>query len=140
MLFSGFAFGQEEPCDEDISDKAIKLYEKGSNKKKYDKYQRMRYLKEALEEEPDYVAANFTIAIERIKTAKYEGTSFKPAEQNLLTVERLCPNHHSDVYYYLAAIFLGRKDYGLAVKYQKLFFCPMRDNFAYHRHIFEDLY
>lgn len=127
-LISNSVLAQEENCDEDVSAKAVKLYEKGSNKKKYDKYDRLRYLKEALEEEPDYVAANFTLAIERIKTAKYEGTSFKPAEDNLLAVERLCPNYHSDLYYYLAEIFLGRKDYALAVKYQKKFLNFLSDD------------
>lgn len=111
---------QEQSCDEDLSPKAVKLYEKGTDKKT-DKYKRVGYLKDALEIEPDYIAANFAIAIEKIKTAKYEGNSFKPAEEHLLKVAINCPNFHSDVFYYLAEIALGRKEYAQAVSYQKQF-------------------
>ena len=111
---------QEQSCDEDLSPKAVKLYEKGTDKKT-DKYKRVGYLKDALEIEPDYIAANFAIAIEKIKTAKYEGNSFKPAEEHLLKVAINCPNFHSDVFYYLAEIVLGRKEYAQAVSYQKQF-------------------
>lgn len=121
-------FGQEEPCDADIGKKAMKLYEKGSNRKKNDKYKRLKYLKEALELEEDFAAAHFALAEERIRTAKYEGSSFAPAEQNLLAVERICPQFHSDVYYLLAEIYLGRKAWQKAVEYQKKFLAFLSDD------------
>src|SRR5690606_11227250 len=56
-----------------------------------------------------------------IKLAKFEGTSLKPAEENLLQVVNLCPNYHSDTYYYLSQILLGKKEYSQALYYQKKF-------------------
>lgn len=128
ILIGFYGQTQDAICDEDISTKAVKLFEKGDNKKKYDKVKRMQFLGQALEIEPDYVAANFSIAIEKIKTAKYEGTSFKSAEEHLLKVAEICPNYHSDTYYYLAQLALGRKEYARAVTYQKQFLNFLSDD------------
>jgi|TARA_B110000046_G_scaffold6499_1_gene6830 outer membrane protein OmpA-like peptidoglycan-associated protein len=113
-------YGQDEGCFEDVSEKAIKLYQKGSDKK-INKLKRLKYLDEAIEAEEDFGPAHFRLAIEKIKTARYNGTSFKASEDHLLNAERNCPEFHSDIYYYLAEIYLGRKEYEKAVYYQKIF-------------------
>lgn len=120
ILIGQVLFGQNY-CQQDVDPKALKLYEKGSNKKKYDKSQRLQFLREAIEIQDDYADANFLLAIERIKTARAEGSSFKTALRNLEIVAQVCPNYHADVYYYIGAIYMGQQQYAEAIKYQEKF-------------------
>ncbi len=110
-----------QECDEEVSDKAKKLVEKAKNKKKYDKAKRLTFLRSALDEEEDYAEANFILAIETIKTQRSKGGSFSTAANYLEKVKQLCPNYHSDVYYFLGAIYLGQKEYAKALENEQLF-------------------
>ena len=66
LLFSSSA--QEETKCQDIDNKkAVKAYQQGIDKKNK-KEERLVFLKQAIDEEPDYVDANFAFAQERIKT------------------------------------------------------------------------
>ncbi|MBD78495.1 MAG: hypothetical protein CL840_06220 [Crocinitomicaceae bacterium] len=116
-----FASYSQEECDEDVSQKAVNLCTKGKDKKKYSKEKRMAYLRDALEEEEDFAEANFLLGIETIKTAMYKGTGHGAAIKYFEKTATLCPEFHSDMYYYLGAIYYGRNDYENAVKYQEKF-------------------
>lgn len=120
--FTGIiAFAQDEkPCQEIDNKKAVKAYEQGIDRKNK-KEDRLAFLKQAIELEPDYVDANFAFAEERIKTMIYEDAPFKPVEQYFLKVIELCPNYHSDPYYYLGFIAYEESQWDNAVKYLKLF-------------------
>lgn len=62
----------EKPCQENNKNKkAVKAYTQGIDKKNK-KDERMRFLKEAMDLEPDYVDANFAYAEERIKTMIFD--------------------------------------------------------------------
>jgi outer membrane protein OmpA-like peptidoglycan-associated protein len=122
LTFESFAQkkkGEEEKvsCVEVTQAKAIKLYKQSLDKSKYEKKQRMDFLKQAIEIEPDYVEALSIYAHELIKTARFEGTSFKPAEKYLLRVVELCPDYDNYAYYYLGQIALGAKKYADAAKH-----------------------
>ena len=110
-----------QECDEDISEKATKLVDKAKDRKKYDKAKRLVFLRAALDEEEDYAEANFMLAIEKIKTQKSKGGGYSTVIKYLERVKLNCPNFHSDVYYYLGAIYLGQKKYALALENQQLF-------------------
>lgn len=115
------AFSQDETkCQEIDNKKAKKAYEQGIDKKNK-KEQRLEFLKQAMELEPDYVDANFAFAEERIKTMIYEDSPFKPVEPYLKKVIEICPNYHSDPYYYLGFIYYEEENWDESAKYLKLF-------------------
>ncbi len=118
--FTASAQDEEKPCQEIDDKKALKAYEQGLDKK-FKKEERLAFLKQAIELEPDYVDANFAYAMERIKTLIYQNAPFKPVEANLKKVIELCPNYHSDPYYYLGFIAYEESNWDDAVKYLKLY-------------------
>lgn len=121
VVMANLLFGQTSECDEEVSEKAKKLVEKAKDRKKYDKAKRVEFLRSALEEEEEYIEANFMLAVEILKTAKAEGGGHSRAIKYLDRIVNNCPDYHSDVYYYLGAIYNGKLDYLKAVGYQKKF-------------------
>ena len=121
LINTGTLAQNEKGCPEVSDKKAIKLYEQGKNKKKYDKKQRLEFLRQAVELEADYVEALYLLADEQIKTAKFEGTSFNPAEKHLLKVIEVCPEYNPYAYSYLGQISYGSKKYSEAYKYLEKF-------------------
>lgn len=114
-------FAQDEaPCQEIENKKAKKLYEQGIDKKNK-KEQRLAFLKQAIDLEPDYVDANFAYADERTRTLIYEGAPFKPVEPYYKKVIEICPKYHSDPYYYLAFIYYEEENWVESAKYLKLY-------------------
>ena len=122
LSFTGtIAMAQDEkPCQEIENKKAVKAYTQGIDKKNK-KDERMKFLKEAMDLEPDYVEANFAYAEERIKTMIFDDAPFKPVEPYFKKVIELCPNYHSDPYYYLGFIAYEEEKWDDAVKYLKQF-------------------
>lgn len=111
---------EEKKCQEIDNKKAVKLYEQGLDKKNK-KEQRLAFLKQALDLEPDYVDANFAFAEERIKTLIYEDAAFKPVEAYYKKVIEICPKYHSNPYYYLGFIAYEEEKWDDAVKLLKQF-------------------
>lgn len=115
------SLGQDEKkCQEIDNKKAEKLYQQGIDKKNK-KEERLAFLKQAIEMEPDYVDANFAYAEERIKTLSYENALYKPVEQYFKKVIEICPKYHSDPYYYLGYIYWEDENWAEAEKYLRLF-------------------
>jgi outer membrane protein OmpA-like peptidoglycan-associated protein len=108
----------EEKCQTIDNKKAVKLYQQGIDKKNK-KEERLAFLKQAIELEPDYVDANFAFASERIRTLIYEDAPFKPVEQYLKKVIEICPQYHSDPYYYLGFIYYEEENWAESEKYLK---------------------
>ncbi|MBA3704950.1 MAG: hypothetical protein H0W84_03330, partial [Bacteroidetes bacterium] len=117
FVFSSYA-QDEKPCQEIENKKAVKLYEQGIDKKNK-KEQRLAFLKQAIDLEPDYVDANFAYADERIRTLIYENAAFKPVEPYLQKIIEVCPKYHSDPYYYLGFIRYEEEKWAEAAKYLK---------------------
>lgn len=108
---------ERESCVEVTDKKALKLYEQGKDKKKYDKRQRMDFLKEAIDIEPDYVEALYLYGEELIKTAKADGTSYKIAEKYIQKVAELCPDYDHYTFFFLGQIAYTSDKYSESVKY-----------------------
>lgn len=119
FLASFISFAQDETkCQEIENKKAKKLYEQGIDKK-YKKEERLAFLKQAMELEPDYVDANFSFASERLRTLSINEEKYKPVEPYLKKVVEICPKYHSDPYYYLGFIAWEDENYDDCIKYLK---------------------
>ena len=88
-------------CPETESKEAKKNYLKGTDKNKYNKQERLSYLRKALELDEDYVQANFAYAQELIRTLTADNKPYQPAESYFLKVIEHCPHYHSNPYYYM---------------------------------------
>ncbi len=108
---------QDTACSSTDDKKALELYQKGTDKKKYQKEERVAFLKQAIEMEPNYVPANFALAEEFIKTAYLNQAPFDPAVPYFLTVINTCPHYHSDPYYYIGIACYEANKYADAVTY-----------------------
>jgi outer membrane protein OmpA-like peptidoglycan-associated protein len=101
--------------------KAIQLYKKAQDMQKYTKQERMVFLKQVLDMEPDYLDANFTYAEELMKDEGYENTSFAPAVVYYQKVLQLCPHYHSDPYYFIGFNYYDEEKYADAITYLQKF-------------------
>ena len=70
---------KKNTCPPPENKKAISLYEKGSNKKKYEKPERLKYLQEALQLEPNYAEAAMFLGNEIIVKCKLDNLPFSKA-------------------------------------------------------------
>jgi outer membrane protein OmpA-like peptidoglycan-associated protein len=108
-------------CNDNIDKKALKLYEKALDKKKYKKPERIEFLMKALEIEPEFAEANLYLAKEMIVRAKLEDLSFKPMLPYYYKAIASCPQIHSSPYYYIGFIYYEDLKNDSAVKYLKKF-------------------
>ncbi|HTB06246.1 MAG TPA: OmpA family protein [Bacteroidia bacterium] len=108
-------------CQEMDDKKAVDLYKKGLDMKKYKKEERMAFLKQAMDLEADYVDANFTYGEELIKTANLNQTPFDPAVPFFMKVIQQCPKYHSDPYYFIGASYYDAEKYEDAITYLQKF-------------------
>jgi outer membrane protein OmpA-like peptidoglycan-associated protein/tetratricopeptide (TPR) repeat protein len=102
--------GSEEP-------KAMKQLEVARDRKKNDKAKRMDALRKAIEEDPNCAEAHYCYGLELLRTALMDDQSIKNAEFELSETVRICSDFHSEPYYFLASIALGKADYEKAVTY-----------------------
>src|SRR5882762_1500227 len=126
------AFSQDDEkkseCQTIEDKKAIKLYEKGCDKKKYNKDERMNFLREAMKLEEDYVAANYQYATELLIHMRLDNIPFKAAEPFLLKVIQICPEYHSDPYYYLGFSAWEQEKWDECTKYMEKFIAFKADD------------
>jgi outer membrane protein OmpA-like peptidoglycan-associated protein len=108
-------------CNEISNKKAIDLYRKGTNKKKYSKQERMEFLRKCVEIEPDFAEAWWAAAKEIIVRCKLENSSFSPAVPFLMRAIAICPKIHSDPYYYIGFDFYEKMQNDSAIRYLNLF-------------------
>jgi outer membrane protein OmpA-like peptidoglycan-associated protein len=121
VLVFGKLYAQDEKqCGGTENPKALKAYQDGTNKK-YKKEERLDFLKKAIEMDENYADAQFAYAMERIKTLIYQNTAFKPTEPYFKKVLELCPQYHSNCYYYLGFIYYEEENWAEATKYIKQF-------------------
>lgn len=124
--FSLKTFSQEEDegaskfCG-DVDKKAMKLYEKSIDKKKYKKPERLAFLRECLEIEPDFPEANLAMAREIVVHSKLENKSFAPAIPYFLKAIASCPQIHSEPYYYIGFNYYEEMKNDSAIKYLEKF-------------------
>jgi len=124
---SGFLFAQDDDapskklCNEDLNKKAIAFWEKGTDKKKYKKPERLDFLKKALELEPDFAEAHLAMGFELAARCKLENRAFTPTLPFFYKAISNCPQIHSEPYYYIGFDYYERHMNDSAIKYLKKF-------------------
>lgn len=109
--------GGKKWCNEDIPKKVMALYEKGTDKKKYKKPERLKFLMEAIDAEPDFAEANLAMGLELAARCKLEEKAFTPTLPFFYKAISRCPQVHSEPYYYIGFDYYERAIYDSAVKY-----------------------
>lgn len=112
---------KKSPCAEVANKKAVKLYEKGIDKKNHNLEEKVHFLKEAVELEPDYAEALYALGDGQRRLAKVKGLSYKPMEESFLKVLALCPDYNPYVNFYLGQFYYSKEDYPNTIKYLKVF-------------------
>ncbi|MBL4752922.1 MAG: OmpA family protein [Flavobacteriales bacterium] len=107
---------EEEECEKVQNTKAEKLYKKAEAIAKKDKAQQVGFLKEAIQEEPDFIDAYWKLA--RIAMGR---ESYKSALKHLEKVLELCPTYDLYVHYHLGRIYYGAEEYAKAVRHMAEF-------------------
>lgn len=113
--------GTSKFCRDDIDKKAMALYLKGTDKKKYKKPERLEFLVKALEIEPDFAEANLALGLEIIVRLKLENVSFAPAVPYFQKAIAACPQVHSEPYYYIGFDYYEKEKDDSAKKYLQKF-------------------
>lgn len=101
--------------------KALKLFEKAQDKKKYKKPERLAFLRECLAIDEDFPEANWAMAKEIIVHCKLEDKPFSPAVPFMLKAIASCPQIHSEPYYYIGFSFYEEMKNDSAIKYLEKF-------------------
>jgi len=119
LLFS-LSISAQETCEFIASSKVQKLLDNSFDSKKYKTEERIEFLEKALDEAP-----NCLPCLQRIGEIQYRvalrGGSFATSKQNLEKLIELCPEFHSEPYYYLGAMNYADKEYDKAEKYFEKF-------------------
>lgn len=125
FIFGSLSLAQEEEkkstCPEPDEKKAVDLFKKGTDKKKYKKPERLKFLEEALALEPDYAEAAMSLGNEIIVKCKLDNLPFSSARPYFLIAVKACPKIHSEPYYYIGFSFYEDAKNDSAVKYLEEF-------------------
>lgn len=108
-------------CQEIDNKKAIKLFEKATNKKKYKKPERLDFLRACLESEPDFAEANLAMGNEIVVTCKLNNKPFSAATPYFQRALSLCPQLHSEPYYFIGFNYYEDLKNDSAIKYLEKF-------------------
>ncbi len=125
LFLGSFAMAQDEEkkstCPEPDDKKAVELYKKGTDKKKYHKPERLNFLQEALKIEPAYAEASMALGNEIIVKCKLDNLPFSTARPQFLAAVNACPKIHSEPYYFIGFSFYEDAMNDSAIKYLNLF-------------------
>jgi outer membrane protein OmpA-like peptidoglycan-associated protein len=108
-------------CTELSDKKAIANYEKGKDRKKYKKPERLQFLMKALELEPDFAEANLAMGLELAARSKLENKPFTPTVPYFYKAIAICPQIHSEPYYYIGFDYYEKAMNDSAIKYLQKF-------------------
>lgn len=125
-LFIGLFFivvsaASQDECGMSDNKKAVKAYEKATDKKKYGYGERLTFFNEALSIDPDFTRARWDKTFIRIKKARGSQKPYQAALNDLLQVAANCPNVHSALYFFIAEIYMNSGDYANAAEYYTQF-------------------
>lgn len=115
-------------CQDITNKKAISLYEKGTDKKKYQKPERLDFLKKSMELEPDFAEPYLAAGLEFIARFKLEEKPFTPTIPFFMKAIGLCPQIHSEPYYYIGFDYYERRLNDSAIKYLEKFIAFKDEN------------
>ena len=125
FVLSSFSWAQEDEkksaCPEPENKKARDLYKKGSDKKKYQKSERVKFLQQALELEPGYAEAAMLLGNEIIVKCKLDNLPYAAALPYFKAAVSACPQIHSEPYYYIGYSYYEDAKNDSALKFLNLF-------------------
>ncbi|MBI4930412.1 MAG: OmpA family protein [Bacteroidetes bacterium] len=110
------------------TDEAKKLYEKSRDKKKYQYDERIKFIEQAVEEDPNYAPANYELGMHWQRRADESGADCEKCEKYFRAVILNCPKYHSNPYFFLGYMFYQQGNFDSAMKYTKLFLDFKEDN------------
>lgn len=124
FCFSFSLFSQEDSgklCQEISNKKAVSFYEKGKDKKKFKKPERLEFLMKAIQLEPDFAEAHLAMGLELAARCKLESKPFTQTLPFFLKAISACPQIHSEPYYYIGFDYYERMMNDSAIKYLNKF-------------------
>ena len=128
ILFISFqSFSQDEDegtkkfCQEIDNKDALKLYEKATDKKKYKKPERLEFLRKCIASEPEFAEANLAMGNEIVVTCKLNNKAFSQAIPYFYRVIAVCPQLHSEPYYFIGFNYYEEGKNDSAIKYLEKF-------------------
>lgn len=125
FIFSLSISAQEEHardlCNEMTNKKAFALFMKGTDKKKYEKPERLKFLMEAIDIEPDFADAHFALAHEIMVRCMLEEKPWAPTVPFYMAAIKSCPQIHSEAYFYIGYSFYEEFKNDSAIRYFNLF-------------------
>lgn len=131
VMFSGLLLSSQEDGDKtyckEIDKKLEKTFLKATDRKN-PKPERLKYLRECLQEDPDFAEANLAMGLEIIVHCKIESKAFTPAVPFFMKAIANCPQVHSEPYYYIGFDYYEMGKLDSAVKYLDKFVKFKDDN------------
>ena len=125
LVFYGVLISQEDTakkaCPETENKKALKLYEKIQDRKKYKKPERILMLQEAIQLDSNYAAAYLKIAQEMVVLCKLNNSSFAPTVPYFMKAVEICPQIHSSPYYYIGFYYYEKPNNDSAIYWLRKF-------------------
>jgi len=116
-LFYGLSSLAQNGCEYEASSKIQKLLDQSKETKKYDSKERLEFLESALEEDPKCLPCLMRIGEMEFLLAKRSGASFVNSEKYFEQLAEICDNYHSEMYYFLGAMYYADSKYTEAKKY-----------------------
>jgi outer membrane protein OmpA-like peptidoglycan-associated protein/tetratricopeptide (TPR) repeat protein len=110
----------QENCDFTATSKVQKLLDQSFDMKKYETNERIEFLEKALEEDPKCLPCLQRIGEIEFKVAK-RGGSFANSKKHFQQLIDLCPEYHSEPYYFLGAMAYADREYADAEKFFEKF-------------------
>lgn len=111
----------QDACASEPSSKVLKWLEQSKDTKKYEAEQRQEFLSKALEEDPNCLACLRWQGELYYLRSKRSGSDFGPAKLMFEKLIELCPEYHSEPYYFLGAMSYADREYTKAEGYFEKF-------------------
>ena len=108
-------------CPAPENKKAVDFFKKGTDKKKYQKPERLKFLQQAIELDPAYAEANIAMGNEIVVKCKLDNLPYSTALPYFKAAVTACPKIHSQPYYYIGYSYYEDAKNDSAVKYLNLF-------------------
>ncbi len=110
LLITLSSVSAQDNCNFEASSKVKKLLDQSFDMKKYETNERIEFLEKALEEDPKCLPCLNRIGEIEFKVAK-RGGSFASSKMHFQQLIDLCPEYHSEPYYYLGAMCYADREY-----------------------------
>lgn len=111
----------QEGCDYQPGSKVSKWLEQSKDSKKYSQEERFEFLEKSLEEEPNCLPALQRLGELNFLKSKRTGAPFTIPKQYLEKLIEICPEYHSEPYYFLGAMCYADHEYDQALIYFEKF-------------------